>query len=81
MKKTFANQQVWQTPVTYKNDSLQAIFQGVQAGKCVRVLGPRFRSKSALMLAAAQLLQEHGTHNIHYLSMNEMPNLRQESFW
>ncbi|MEZ4592112.1 MAG: GAF domain-containing protein [Chloroflexota bacterium] len=80
MKKTFANQQVWQTPVTYKNDSLQAIFQAVQAGKCVRVLGPRFRSKSALMLAAAQLLQEHGTHNVLYLSMKEMPNLRQESF-
>ncbi|MCB9007763.1 MAG: GAF domain-containing protein [Ardenticatenaceae bacterium] len=56
------------------------IFQTVRAGRCVRVLGPRFRSKSALMLAAAQMLQEHGTHNVHYLSMKELPHLREESF-
>ncbi|MCA9916717.1 MAG: GAF domain-containing protein [Anaerolineales bacterium] len=80
MKKTTANQQVIPTPVVYKNDSLQAIFQSVQAGRCARVLGPRFRSKSALILSAAQMLQEHGSHNVHYLSMKEMPSLRQESF-
>ena len=32
------------------------------------------------MLAAAQTLQEHGTHNVYYFSMRDMPNLRQESF-
>lgn len=79
MNNTFLNQQTTQTPV-YKNDCLHAIFQAVQAGRCVRVLGPRFRTKSAHMLAAAQMLQEHGTHVVHYMSMKEMPSLRQESF-
>ena len=79
MTKTYPNHQTIQSPV-YKNDCLQAIFQAVRAGHCVRVLGPRFRSKSALMLTAAQMLQEHGTHNVHYLRMEELPNLREESF-
>ena len=71
--------QALQSPV-YKQDCLQAIFHAVQAGRCVRVLGPRFRSKSALMLGAAQMIQEHGTHEVHYLSMKDLPNLREESF-
>lgn len=79
MSNNYPNQQAQQTPV-YKNDCLHAIFQAVQMGRCVRVLGPRFRTKSALMLAAAQMLQEHGTHNVHYLSMKEMPSLRQDNF-
>ncbi|MCA9897056.1 MAG: GAF domain-containing protein [Anaerolineales bacterium] len=81
MKKSYEMPPVLPTPVAYKHDSLQAIFRAVQAGRCVRVLGPRFRSKSALMLAAAQLLQEHGTHEVHYLSMKDLPSLRQESFF
>ncbi len=79
MNTTYPNHQVSQSSV-YKQDNLQAIFRAVQAGRCARVLGPRFRSKSALMLAAAQLLQEHGTHSVHYLSMKDLPNLREESF-
>ncbi len=64
----------------YKDNCLQAIVEAVQNGRCVRVLGPRFRSKSALMLAAAQVLQEHGTHNVHYLNTKELPHFREESF-
>lgn len=81
MKKTYVNPHVLPMSNAYKNESLEGILRTVQAGRCVRVLGPRFRSKSALVLAAAQRLQEHGTHNVHYLSMKEMPSLRQESFF
>ncbi|WP_420630072.1 GAF domain-containing protein [Candidatus Leptofilum sp.] len=80
MSNIYPNPQETEAPV-YKNDCLHAIFQAVRAGRCVRVLGPRFRTKSAHMLAAAQMLQEHGSHNVHYLSMKELPNLRQESFF
>lgn len=64
----------------YKSDCLQAIFDTVNKGYCVRVLGPRFRSKGALMLAATQMLQEHGAHAVHYLSMKQLANQREESF-
>ncbi len=79
MNRTYPNLQTIPSPI-YKEDCLQAIFQAVRAGHCVRVLGPRFRSKSALMLAAAQILQEHGTHYVHYLSMKDLPHLREQSF-
>ncbi len=32
------------------------------------------------MLAAAQILQEHGTHHVHYLSVQDLPHLREQSF-
>ncbi len=79
MNITYSNHKGLQAPV-YKNDCLQAIFQAVRAGRCARVLGPRFRSKSALMLAAAQMLQEHGTHSVHYVNMRDLPHLREASF-
>lgn len=32
------------------------------------------------MLAAAQMLQEHGMYHIHYLNMEDLPHLREQSF-
>lgn len=79
MNITTLNQHTFQSPV-YKSDCLQAVFDVVRAGRCVRVLGPRFRSKSALMLAAAQLLQEYGTHHVQIMNMKQLPILREQSF-
>ncbi|MBK8905406.1 MAG: GAF domain-containing protein [Anaerolineaceae bacterium] len=79
MNILYSNHQISPLPV-YKEGCLHAVFQAVQAGRCARVLGPRCRSKSALMLGAAQLLQEHGTHNVQYISINNLPHVREASF-
>ncbi|MCC6604927.1 MAG: GAF domain-containing protein [Anaerolineae bacterium] len=79
MSLHYPNHQISHLPV-YKEGCLHAIFQAVQSGRCARVLGPRSRSKSALMLGAAQLVQEHGMHNVQYLSINNLPHVREASF-
>ncbi|MCP4417202.1 MAG: GAF domain-containing protein [Chloroflexi bacterium] len=79
MNITHLDRHSFQSPV-YKNDSFQAIFNALSAGRCVRVLGSRFRSKSALMLAAAQMLQEQGTHAVQIINMKHLPILREQSF-
>ncbi len=79
MNILYPNHQISHLPV-YKEGCLHAIFQALQAGRCARVLGPRCRSKSALMLGAAQLLQEHGTHEVRYISINNLPHTREASF-
>ncbi|VAW34954.1 hypothetical protein MNBD_CHLOROFLEXI01-599, partial [hydrothermal vent metagenome] len=79
MNTTYLNQHTFLSPI-YKNDCLQAVFNAVRAGRCARVLGPRFRSKSALMLAAAQMLQEQGRHIVQIMNMKQLPILREQSF-
>lgn len=79
MNMLYPNHQISHLPV-YKEGCLHAVFQAVQTGRCARVLGPRCRSKSALMLGAAQQLQEHGTYHVHYTSINNLPHVREASF-
>lgn len=51
---------------------LEKILSNVRSGKCCRVLGPRFRSKSKLMREASRQLHEFGAHYTSYQSLSDI---------